>query len=195
MPSYIPLQEVSRNTVFRETGGADFSVTEVKTVVRSTGERAQFNVVSVKNGTPGVVTLVRSADGRFLLGKHWRVSINQFAWEFPRGMGEDGEDIIHTAVREVEEETGISRQEFAREPVCIQLIYPDSGLQSTRVGVVDILLKEPCEYYQSSEDGDWELSGGVLWATRDELTDMIVKSQITDGITLSALCVWDGHNY
>ena len=149
----------------------------------------------MKNGTPGVVTLVRSADGRFLLGKHWRVSINQFAWEFPRGMGEDGEDIIHTAVREVEEETGISRQEFAREPVCIQLIYPDSGLQSTRVGVVDILLKEPCEYYQSSEDGDWELSGGVLWATRDELTDMIVKSQITDGITLSALCVWDGHNY
>ncbi len=52
--------------------------------------------------------VVRRAGGehRFLLLRAYR------NWDFPKGVVEPGEDAFHAAVREVEEETGVSDLEF-----------------------------------------------------------------------------------
>ena len=186
-----PLEEISRKEVYHEKDGADFSVTEVQTIVRDTGERAQFNVVSVKNGTPGVVTIVRSADGYFLLGKHWRVSINQFAWEFPRGMGESGETAVQSALRELQEETGLRLDDYLRTPKFFQYIHPDSGLQSINVAVIEVVLRDNHNAYNNTlSHADWELGGNFQWLSPAELEESIRQGEITDGITLAAWSVW-----
>ncbi|TCD54155.1 NUDIX hydrolase [Alloscardovia theropitheci] len=169
----IPLEEISRSEVYREVGGADFAVTEIRTRVKATGEYAQFNVVNVKNGAIGTICVVRSQDGKFLLGNHWRVSVSQFEWEFPRGMGEEGETIEQTAIRELEEETGFTRADIANKTVMsdssdvlsksdkdvsqdirvLQYFYPDTGLQSIKVAIVEIVLNKTTQELTQSSQG------------------------------------------
>ena len=73
-----PLDIQSETEVFREQGGADFTVTRNTAVVRSTGERLQFHVASVRDGKTGAVCIAEQIlpDGTsaFLLARHWRVS-------------------------------------------------------------------------------------------------------------------------
>lgn len=194
-----PLEELSRREVYREQGGADFLVTEVRTRVRKTGESAQFNVVSIKNGTPGVACIVQSADGRFLIGHHWRVSTAQFAWEFPRGMGEVGESIAETAVRELEEETGFTVSDMAEPAQFLQIIHPDTGLLSSEIAVVLLTFRQTAleisalhddQSNDASRHTDWELNGQIRWISPDELLAMIADGQMTDGITIAAYAVW-----
>lgn len=91
-----PLDIQSETEVFREQGGAGFTVTKNIAIVRSTGEHLQFHVASVRDGKTGAVCVAEQIlpDGTsaFLLARHWRVSTRQWAWEFPRGMGADDED-------------------------------------------------------------------------------------------------------
>ncbi len=91
-----PLDIQSETEVFREQGGAGFTVTKNTAVVRSTGEHLQFHVASVRDGKTGAVCIAEQilSDGTstFLLARHWRVATRQWAWEFPRGMGADDED-------------------------------------------------------------------------------------------------------
>lgn len=90
-----PLQEIRRRKVFEEAGGADFTVTAVDVKVRDTGAGMTLHVASVKQGQPGVicVTVVeRGGEDFYLIARHWRVAVEDWLWEFPRGMGEQGEN-------------------------------------------------------------------------------------------------------
>lgn len=82
-----PLDIQSETEVFREQGGAGFTVTKNTAVVRSTGEHLQFHVASVRDGKTGAVCIAEQilSDGTstFLLARHWRVATRQWAWEFP----------------------------------------------------------------------------------------------------------------
>ncbi|WP_018142539.1 NUDIX hydrolase [Alloscardovia criceti] len=188
----IPLEEISRREVYREVGGADFTVTEIQTRVKATQEPAQFNVVSIKNGVPGTVCVIQSRDGKFLIGKHWRVSTQQWAWEFPRGMGEAGETVEGTALRELQEETGITESDITGKPRNLGFFYPDTGLQSIKVAAVEIQLAEGA--HGSAAHADWELSGGTQWLSADELRSWISSGEMTDGMTLVAFALWEAHH-
>ena len=72
-----PLIIQSEREVFREKGGADFTVTEAIATVRHTGAQLQFHVASVRNGKTGAVMELKD------------------------------EDTLGTAIRELREETGI----------------------------------------------------------------------------------------
>lgn len=54
-----PLIIQSEREVFREKGGADFTVTEAIATVRHTGAQLQFHVASVRNGKTGGCALYR----------------------------------------------------------------------------------------------------------------------------------------
>ena len=74
----------------------------------------------------GVLLMAPSHDGpQFLLMRH------ATRWDLPKGHCEQGETFIDTAVRETEEETGISAQAIAIDPEFVfELTYPVSYKQT-----------------------------------------------------------------
>ena len=187
-----PLDIQSETEVFREQGGAGFTVTKNTAVVRSTGERLQFHVASVRDGKTGAVCIAEQilSDGTstFLLARHWRVAIRQWAWEFPRGMGADDEDSRDTAIRELSEETGIT---VSRDQVRIlQHIHADTGVLRDNIAVARVLLSE--EDSQVCNPTDWELSNS-RYIPASTVCQMIAGGEITDGITLAAWSVYCAH--
>lgn len=58
---------------------------------------------------PDWVTAVPvTRDGKILLVNQYRFGVRRLSWEFPGGVIDKGEDFLHAAAREVEEETGYS---------------------------------------------------------------------------------------
>lgn len=196
-----PLEVHGERQVFREQGGADYTVTAIDATVRETGEPLTLHVTSVKDGKPGVVCVaVRDGEAdprsvvssehvarKILLARHWRVSTGEWGWEFPRGMGETGETTEGTAVREFREETGM---EVGEDRVRIlQTIHADTGVlrDATAVAVIDV----PDDIHIGRAE-DWELTN-LRWIPEDVLCEMIAGVQITDGITLAAFAVLMAH--
>lgn len=187
-----PLTIESEHEVFREHGGADFTVTESSAIVRNTGERLQFHVASVKDGRPGAVCIVERTDEEgnpaFLIARHWRVATRQWAWEFPRGMTGDGEDPAHTATRELAEETGMLVP--ASQVTILQHIHADTGVLRDDISIARIAV--PRSHLERAEDTDWELAN-AHWVSSAMMLRMIVNGEITDGITLAAWSVYCAH--
>ncbi len=67
----------------------------------------------------GVVVLTRQTPRQFLLMKHSN------RWDFPKGCAEPGETAVETALRETEEETGLSTDQVRVDPnFRHRLVYP-----------------------------------------------------------------------
>lgn len=186
-----PLIVQSEREVFREKGGADFAVTESIAKIRTTGARLQFHVASVRNGKTGAVCIAQKNDENevptFLIARHWRVSTKQWAWEFPRGMELDDEDAIATAIRELQEETGLKS---SRDQVTIlQHIHADTGMLRDDIAVAKIRVSDTST---TPLHGDWELTNDS-WVTENTLQRMIAAGEITDGITLASWAVFQSH--
>lgn len=187
-----PLIIQSEREVFREKGGADFTVTEAIATVRHTGAQLQFHVASVRNGKTGAVCVVQK-NGKdeppaFLIARHWRVSTKQWAWEFPRGMELKAEDTLGTAIRELREETGI--QVSRNQVTILQHIHADTGVLRDDIAVARILVPDSIG---TPQYGDWELTN-ARWVAENTLRCMIASGEITDGITLAAWAIVQSHN-
>lgn len=198
-PQPSPLQVLSSRQVFRERGGADFTVTAVDVTVRSTGQPMTIHVASVKDGRPGAVCLaIRERDQQefYLLARHWRVAVGTWQWEFPRGMGEPGESPTQTAIRELAEETGLTADPSqVRE---LHRLHADPGVMKDDVRVMELKLPSLPETSEPTPDffpvqpdtleKDWELAN-LQWVTSRHIKQMIRSGQIVDGLTISSFAV------
>lgn len=187
-----PLQEIRRRKVFEETGGADFTVTAVDVKVRDTGAGMTLHVASVKQGQPGVicVTVVeRGGEDFYLIARHWRVAVEDWLWEFPRGMGEQGENPQTTAIRELHEETGLRAQPDAVRQ--LHRLHADAGVLQDDVRVMEIRLDDvPSIPMLDSlkQGGDWELED-FQWLRSADIANMICDGRLIDGPTISAFSI------
>ena len=190
-----PLIPVNQQTVYHENGGADFTVTRVTVQNIATEELFPVHYASVKSGHTGAVC-VAHLDGnqRLLLARHWRVTTRSWAWEFPRGMGEHGEDPVMTAMREFSEETGMATKPDSG--IVLQYMHADTGVLKDSIAVVSLAVDASADSLGSDTDGhhehDWELSN-MRWVSADNITAMIAQGAINDGITLAAYAVWKAH--
>jgi ADP-ribose pyrophosphatase len=86
--------------------------------------RASIREVAEHPG--GSVALAMFSDESLLLIKQHRYPFNEFVWELPAGKLEKGEDPLHCAQRELEEETGYLAQQWKK----LTSIYTTPGFCS-----------------------------------------------------------------
>ena len=187
-----PLQEIRRRKVFEETGGADFTVTAVDVKVRDTGADMTLHVASVKQGQPGVICVAvvkQGGEDFYLIARHWRVAVEDWLWEFPRGMGEQGENPQTTAIRELHEETGLWAQPDAVHQ--LHRLHADAGVLQDDVRVMEIRLDDVSSIPvvdSVNQGGDWELED-LHWLRSADITNMIRDGRLIDGPTIAAFSI------
>ena len=187
-----PLQEIRRRKVFEEAGGADFTVTAVDVKVRDTGADMTLHVASVKQGQPGVICVAvveRGGEDFYLIARHWRVAVEDWLWEFPRGMGEQGENPQTTAIRELHEETGLWAQPDAVHQ--LHTLHADAGVLQDDVRVMEIRLDDVSSIPvvdSVNQGGDWELED-LHWLRSADITNMIRDGRLIDGPTIAAFSI------
>lgn len=75
------------------------------------------------------ITIPMRADGAVALVRQWRPLIDLETWELPGGLCDSGEAIEASAVRELQEETGLSVRTIRALPP----MYPDPGRLTNRL--------------------------------------------------------------
>nr|WP_028926624.1 NUDIX hydrolase [Pseudonocardia acaciae] len=126
--------------------------------------------------------LIVPADGdRLHLVEQFRYPLGMRRWEFPQGTAPNRADAdpAELAARELREETGL------RAGSMVQIgtldVAPGMSSQRGRVFLATDLAEGPPEREHSEQDMR------AAWFTRDELTDMIRRGEVTDAQSVAAL--------
>lgn len=168
----------NRTTVYREHGGADVRVEKLE--VLSSAGTFTTHAVSTKDASCGAVCIAIKEE-KILLARHWRATTESHEWEFPRGMGEQGETVEQTAQRELLEETGIT----ASTTTLLGHIHADTGILRDDIAVAVLAITD--EKTTRTTDGELE---DIRWVEPATLDTMIAHNEIRDGITLAAYLLW-----
>lgn len=126
------------------------------------------------------VAVLPVVDGRIGLLKIYRHPVQAFSWEIPRGFVDPGESDIASAVRELEEETGL--QCVRDDVVSYGLITPEPGILAASVHLFAALRCTVKSVYRANEMGHMEFCLLEL----QHVASMINSSEIRDPCTLIA---------
>lgn len=131
------------------------------------------------------VAIIETDDKRILFLKQFRFPTGEYSWELPMGGIDSNESPISAAVRELEEEAGITIN-LER----IGTFRPVPGLTPQRASVFygRIGGDDICKVEKYDEAVDEITDRRFL--TREEIRIMISEGLITDGFTLSSLALF-----
>lgn len=126
----------------------------------------------------GGAAVLAEKDGKFAFVSQFRHPLGKNVTEIPAGNRDPGEDPLHTAKRELEEECGLSAKRL--EPVCSFCVSP--GYTDEFIWIyyanefedVPVKLDED-EFLQS------------FWVEKERAFDMLERGEIYDGKTVIAL--------
>lgn len=131
---------------------------------------------------PGAVTVVPVLDdGRLVMIRNWRVTVERWLHEFCAGKLEPGEDPGAAAARELEEETGYSAGEIRK----VGEFLTSPGFADERMHVYEARALRPVP--QRLELGE---RIEVDTCTVAEATARIADGTIEDGKTIAAFAQW-----
>ena len=127
-----------------------------------------------------VAVLVENETGELLFEHVYRYATNRMEWEIPAGGVEDGEDILDTARREVNEETGY-------ETHAHRLVYtfnPANGSSDTRFFLV------ACRAGERTQGIDPGEIQSTRWLQPPQIEELILRGELQDGFTLASVLLW-----
>lgn len=142
-----------------------------------------YLVVAPKRTTDNLVTgvaVLPICDGKIGLIKAYRHAIQGDSWEIPRGFIDVGENAAGSALRELEEETGLSCDPNDIQPVAF--VTPDAGVLAARVQVYVAQRCRRTRTYVPAEFGHREF----CLLNRAEVENLISTSEIQDPCTVVA---------
>ena len=130
-----------------------------------------------------VVLIPIDEEGRLLLVRQYRHAAGRFMWELPAGSLEVGEDPKAAAHRECQEELGL----IAGQLEALATLWPTPGFCTERMTFYRATrLRAPgAGDVPAHQDEDESIEVGGF--TRDEMTAMIARGDITDLKTVAAL--------
>lgn len=134
---------------------------------------------------PGSVVLIpRAADGRVILIRQYRYSIDRWIWELPAGTLKPGEEPAAGAARECEEEIGQVPGRVER----LAVFYPTPGFCDEVMIFFDCSdLRPPDPGSRVSRDEDEDLEPRAF--TLDEARAMVQDGDIVDLKTAAGLAL------
>lgn len=170
LPDYLANSKVAYD-------GKRFKVVTTHQVGHSGKQRLREIVVH-----PGAVLILPLlSDGRVVMIKNFRVSVNKYLWELPAGTLEIGEPPLECAKRELIEETGYEGGEF----IFLTDYFTSPGMCNERMYTYvakNLTLKQ-----QQLEDGEYIEVSLLTW---DEINAYIDSGEIEDAKTLLTLLLW-----
>lgn len=124
------------------------------------------------------VGIVAEQDGKFLLLRQYRFTIDQFVWAIPSGGVEPNESLENAAYRELLEETGFKTHSLKS----LGKYYPSYGVSNQRFE-----LFHACNLVATEQTPDLAEVIGYKWFSRDDILKMLRKNEIIDGLSLVPL--------
>lgn len=158
-----------------------FDVIDVNDGTRPEGEG--YKIIKEPKPINGVVVVPVLPDGRVVLASLMRRAIGRMSIEFPRGKIDDGETAVQAAVRELLEETGM----VALNTTEIGKLHSNTSLLASAVSVCIVEVSGDV-----SGETDGEVDNIMIKSIKD-VQHMILRGEITDGHTLSALTLLSCH--
>lgn len=137
------------------------------------------NIVrDIIKGPDTVLILPILPDGRIVLERQYRYSAGKYLYELPAGHIDEGESPHHTAVRELEEETGYT----ARSVKQVFKAYPSPG---SKTELMYFFLATELKKGKHHREA-YEIMT-VHEVTLSKALDMVMKNQIEDLKSIGAL--------
>jgi ADP-ribose pyrophosphatase len=131
---------------------------------------------------PGAVTVVPElADGRLVMIRNWRVSVERWLLEFCAGKLEPGEAPEAAALRELQEETGFRAESLSK--IGTYLTSPGFADERMHAFVARGLVPVPRDL-QPGERIE------VVTHAPGDIERMIADGQLEDGKTIAAFALW-----
>jgi 8-oxo-dGTP pyrophosphatase MutT (NUDIX family) len=145
------------------------------------GSAGTFSWVERNDGRGGAIALPQLPDGRVLLVKLHRYVPGRWSWEFPGGGVGTGESAEQSALRELEEETGL-RGTGARS---IGRYSSDSGFIAVHHTAVLVDLHGDAEQHLALDPQ--ESIAEAKFVSPQQAWQMVGNGEIFDGTTITAL--------
>jgi len=142
----------------------------------------QEHEVAIVRHNPSVVLIPIQDDGRVILIRQYRASIDRVIWEIPAGRVDDGEEPDAAAARECEEEIGLVPGTIER----IRGLYPTPGFCDEELifyRVSNLRPPPPDSSHKPDDDEDIE----SMAVTLDEARAMVDRGEIIDLTTAYGL--------
>lgn len=146
-------------------------------VLNPAGKPAVYGKVCFKSRAVGIIP-VDNEGCTYLVGQH-RYTLNAWSWEIPMGGSPLDEDVMQTAHRELQEETGL----LAGRMQQIQHLHTSNSITDEE-GYV-FLAQDLTAGKQMLEDSELDLQ--VKKLPLDEAVSMAQNGEITDAISVAGL--------
>lgn len=140
------------------------------------GGHTYFDIVKHPGGS--VIAAFDEQDNICLL-KQWRHAVQQTIWEFPAGCLEVDEPPLDTAIRELEEETGITAKQWRD----LGYVIPSPGFCNEK-----LFFFEARDLSQGIVNLDDAEQLEAHWLPLEKVKDMARSGEIVDAKSLALLC-------
>jgi 8-oxo-dGTP pyrophosphatase MutT (NUDIX family) len=147
-------------------------------VVHPSGRELDYYVIRPHRQAVGVVPV--DGQGRVLMVRQWRHTVQKLLWEIPAGAMEANESPAEAAHRELREETGY----VARDIQPLYRYHPSIGTSSQ---TFNLFVAGGLE--RVGEPDAMEIHA-TRWTARAEIEQMLSAGEQVDGMTLTALLIW-----
>ena len=142
-----------------------------------------YMVVAPKVKTGDLITgvsVLPVMQGKYGLIRVYRHPLRDYVWEVPRGFIDEGVSVLASAMRELDEETGLSCK--AEDMRSMGMIAPEAGTMAARVHLFAALNCVQNRPFSAEEFGHQELR----FFDASEMAAMAANSEIQDPGTLVA---------
>ena len=136
-----------------------------------------MHVVTYRHHAAAVIPI--RADGKILLIDHYRFQTDTRGWEVPAGRIDEGETPEQAAMREMQEESG-HRAESLKY---LGRYHPSNGSGDQ---VFHAFVAHNVERVGEIQDTNEVM--GLQWFSPKQVRELILRNEILDGFTLTALC-------
>ena len=150
--------------------------TKVDQIEYNSGNKA---VREVAEHPGGAVVVPVTSNGKIIMVTQYRFPVDKILLELPAGKLGKGENPLHCASRELEEETGY-KSENVKE---IGSIYTTPGYSSEKLWIY--LAKDLKQGNHNREEGEYGME--VLELSMKEIEAKIVEGEIVDGKTICGI--------